>query len=123
MTASFFDGYVLYENIAPGFWPLAYHRIARQSFPGRWTNVFWIRPWRVEHRFRQDAAPDRQAGPLPTFCRMEKITLPFMAAMTEVICAGFPMPAYCLPGPTTSPCRCVFRISGVIGSRLFARAG
>lgn len=85
MTASFFDGYVLYENIA------------REALAlGVPTDRSTIVPWTLDERFLNPPLGGKDIGSaqplLPAgktifaaFCRMEKITSPFLVAMAELL--------------------------------------
>lgn len=98
MTAPFFDGYLMYENLAQNAFAL-----------GVPQDRAAILPWTLDTQFlnppRAAPAIDNARNSLPagkpvfaSFCRMEKVTEPFLAAMADLLQA-VPDSGLLLAGP------------------------
>jgi glycosyltransferase involved in cell wall biosynthesis len=98
MQASFFDGYLIYENLARNALELGIPR-----------EVSAVLPWRLHSSFLNPVREDieienaRRALPLgkpifATFCRMEKLTYPVLHTLAELL-REVPNAALLLAGP------------------------
>jgi hypothetical protein len=111
MTAPFFDGYLMYENLAQNAFALGVPR-ERSA----------ILPWTLDRQFldpiRSATEIERVRPTLPvgrplfaTFCRMEKATQPFLLAMADLLTA-IPEAGLLLAGPNDQA-----RIAGFFAAR------
>lgn len=98
MTAPFFDGYLMYENLAGNAFELGVPREKSALLPWRLDTGF-LNPPRSPEAIDNARLALPPGGPVfATFCRMEKATEPFLRAMARLLHA-VPKAGLLLAGP------------------------